>query len=501
MDYTSAVSIALDQAARWARQLGAREIQPLHLLLGLLDEAEGRAAVLLSRCGADVSSVRRALAPGSPPETSGHAGPLLEQGSATQELLGHAAELGRLLSAEGSVTSEQVLLACLRGDRSLRESLEKVGLRMAVLEREILREEETPLRLEEPLDLHGGAAAVEAARILDAVSNRAREGLRVLEDYCRFALDDAFLSREIKQMRHSLAEAVKLLPDQWLLEARNAPADVGRTITTPGELQRSDLTNVVTANVKRVQEALRSLEEYGKLESARFGAAMEALRYRTYTLESALLLSGQARRRLADARLCVLVSEGSCRLSLSGTIAEAAAGGAQIIQLREKGLDDRILLQRARHVRQATRKAGVLFIMNDRADIARLADADGVHVGQDDIPVWEARHVIGPDALIGVSTHTIAQVRQAVLDGASYIGVGPTFSSPTKRFESFPGLEFVRETCAETSLPTFAIGGITLGNINEVVAAGARRIAVGHAICQADDPRKAAAELRQALNG
>src|SRR6185436_664210 len=166
-----------------------------------------------------------------------------------------------------------------------------------------------------------------------------------------------------------------------------------------------------------------------------------------------------------DARLYVLVTSAACRLSLVGTIKEAALGGAQIIQLREKGIDDRTLLARARDVRKLTRSCGVLFIMNDRPDIARLAEADGVHLGQDDMPVREARRLLGPDAIIGVSTHNLEQVGQAIIDGANYIGVGPTFPSQTKAFDEFAGLEFVREAMAQTSLPAFAIGGIHLENL------------------------------------
>jgi thiamine-phosphate pyrophosphorylase len=150
-------------------------------------------------------------------------------------------------------------------------------------------------------------------------------------------------------------------------------------------------------------------------------------------------------------------------------------------------------------VRLWTRKAGVLFVVNDRPDIARLVEADGVHLGQDDLPVADARRVVGPDALIGVSTHSIAQVRQAVLDGADYIGIGPVFPSATKEFEHFPGLGFVRAATAETTLPAFALGGIGPGNLGEVVAAGARRVAVGAAVARADDPQTAARLLRAGL--
>ena len=168
-----------------------------------------------------------------------------------------------------------------------------------------------------------------------------------------------------------------------------------------------------------------------------------------------------------------------------------------VFQLREKSLPDRELLERARNVRRWTRQAGALFIVNDRPDIARLAEADGVHLGQDDLPVEAARRILGPDALIGVSTHSLEQVRRAVLDGADYLGVGPTFPSRTKAFDHFPGLDFVRSAAAETSLPAFALGGINLANVGQAVAAGATRVAVGAAVAPADDPAAVAGRLRR----
>jgi thiamine-phosphate pyrophosphorylase len=170
-----------------------------------------------------------------------------------------------------------------------------------------------------------------------------------------------------------------------------------------------------------------------------------------------------------------------------------------MIQLREKDLPDRTLLARARDLREMTRASGVLFIVNDRPDIALLAEADGVHLGQDDLSVREARRLLGPDALIGVSTHNVDQVWEAVQEGASYLGVGPTFPSQTKAFDTFAGLAFVREALTETSLPAFAIGGIHQDNITEVVAAGCWRVAVSHAVCATEDPRTAARQLRAAL--
>jgi thiamine-phosphate pyrophosphorylase len=206
------------------------------------------------------------------------------------------------------------------------------------------------------------------------------------------------------------------------------------------------------------------------------------------------------REKLAAARLYVLLTKAQCVAALDWTIREAARGGADVFQLREKTLPDRELLECARNVRRWTREISSLFIVNDRPDIARLCEADGVHLGQDDMSVKDARRIVGPDILIGVSTHSVEQLRTATLDGADYVGIGPTFPSKTKIFNHFPGLDFVRTATAETSLPMFALGGIGLDNIASVVAAGARRVAVSSAVCAVEDPESAARLLKAALS-
>ena len=340
---------------------------------------------------------------------------------------------------------------------------------------------------------------IDAARIVDASANRAREALRVIEDYCRFALDDRILTAETKQIRHDFTETMAEFSLGHLLQARETNRDVGKTICTTQESSRHSLAHVVQANLKRLQESLRSLEEFGKLRSPLLGSSLEKLRYRSYTLERAILLGTNSRDRMENAHLYVLVTGSRCKSGLEWTIKEAASGGAEIFQLREKALKDAELLERARKVRRWTRQAGVLFIMNDRPDIARLAEADGVHVGQGELAVKDVRRIIGPDGLIGVSTHDMDQVRQAVLDGANYVGIGPTFPSATKQFTDFPGLEFIAIASKETSLPAFAIGGINLENLLEVVASGAKRVAVSEAICQAEEPSLVAAAMRRQL--
>lgn len=165
-------------------------------------------------------------------------------------------------------------------------------------------------------------------------------------------------------------------------------------------------------------------------------------------------------------------------------------GGVKIIQYREKRPPKSIrqMLAECRQIREMTRKAGVLFIVNDYVDIALLSDADGVHVGQDDLPVADVRHLVGPDKLIGLSTHSPEQARQAHHDGADYIGIGPIFSTQTKDDVCDPvGLQYLEYAIANVELPFVAIGGIKLHNIEKVIQRGAKTICLVTEIVGARD--------------
>lgn len=487
-DLTEAVLRALQSAQRAADA----EVRPLDLLRALLEEDEGRPVYLLRAAGVALSAL---TAQGD----SSQQNQLPARLSAEAErIFDEAASLARALTTDRHVATDTLLLALVRHAEEVRRLLDEHGLRFVELESAVLGDSVVPLELEQPLSLLEMTERVDAARVLDAAANRAREALRVLEDYSRFCLDDAFLSSRLKQLRHDLRDVLEQLPDE-LPQARETLRDVGTVVSTASEGQRRSLREVVLAAAKRLQEALRSLEEFGKLLGGDIGKRIEQLRYSSYTLERALLLGATARERLRDCTIQVLVTGSLCSAALDWTIGEAAAGGAHLIQLREKTLSDRELLERARNVRRWTQRAGLLFVVNDRPDLARLVEADGVHLGQDDMPVKEARRIVGPEMLIGVSTHNLDQVRQAVLDGASYLGVGPTFASTTKAFSELSGLEFVRQATAETTLPVFAIGGINAANLAQACAAGARRIAVSAAVCQADEPRQAVAALAAIL--
>ena len=341
-----------------------------------------------------------------------------------------------------------------------------------------------------------GGFTISVRRIIDANANRAREALRVLEDAARFMLDHADLTHRFKTTRHELTRAINDLPD--LLAARATTDDVGTGISTPSEAARGDLHVVLAAAGSRLGEALRSIEEYTKLIDPDIAQRIERLRYDSYTLVQDLL------GRIGPAvmppwRLCVLFSEDGCAgRPWRDVLQRIIDAEPDCIQLREKHLDDRTLLDRARWLVEHAASATAVII-NDRPDIARLAGAHGVHVGQGDVSALEARQIVGPDRIVGVSTANLDEARAARRDGAGYVGVGPIFSSTTKPKLDHPrvGLETIRAYAAWNGLPHLAISGITLENLDDVLAAGAHGVAVSAAICAAADPGQIVATIQR----
>jgi thiamine-phosphate pyrophosphorylase len=205
------------------------------------------------------------------------------------------------------------------------------------------------------------------------------------------------------------------------------------------------------------------------------------------------------RKRLfdfSDARLYVLTAPLPAGRTTADQVRAALEGGADVIQLREKTLPARPLIQLCRELKALCDGFGALFIVNDRVDVALAADADGVHLGQDDLPAKEARRMLGHRKIIGVSTHSTAQALIAQADGADYVGCGPVFGTPTKPDYAPVGLDLVKEYRRLVRIPFVAIGGIDASNIGAVVHAGARTVAVVRAVCGAPDPRAAAQALR-----
>jgi thiamine-phosphate pyrophosphorylase len=372
-------------------------------------------------------------------------------------------------------------------------------------------------------------------RIIDANFNRAREALRVMEEYARFVLDDAALSESIKRERHDLSETVGRFsvdeapnghsegfdrseprafarPDEptasrrpqvtnALAFHRDIEGDVGRAVAVGSEYRRASVLDVAIAAAKRLAEALRAIEEYGKMVNVVPAAAIERLRYRGYELERRLMMTARASERFGNVRVYLIVTEALCRGDWLATAEQALRGGAGCIQLREKNLPDAELLERAKRLASRCREHEALFIVNDRPDIAVLSGADGVHVGQDDLPVSAVRRLVPPTTLVGVSTHTVEQARAAAAQAPDYIAVGPMFRSSTKPRERIPGPELLRDARRITSIPLIAIGGIDSQRAEAVLdAAGGRcGLAVCRAVVSASDAKGACAALDRAV--
>lgn len=509
--FTAGALRAIGRSEARARGRGAKRVELADLIAGIVDEPESRASVLLAEFGLDPTRLFHALGqPDVPPEEDDSA-EVLAQSPELRALLGTATTLARAYDRSRSVGTEHLLASVLpaRGESASTlgaEVFAVAGLDVAGLVERLAEEErgETePIPLDAdipPLELSDPGEAIEIGRVLDASANRAREGLRVVEDYVRFVLDDPALTRRLKDVRHRLAEALSGFDPEMLIGSRDTRGDVGTHIMTASESTRESPRAVLLANFKRTAEALRTMEEYAKLFNTWVAGRLEVLRYDVYTLEKLTISAATGHRTLGDARLMVLVGGLPTLGDLTWIVGEALAGGADVIQLREKDVDDREWLRRAREVRILTAQAKARFIVNDRPDLARLAGADGVHLGQEDVTVRDARRIVGPNALVGVSTHDPAQLEKALLDAAGYLGVGPVFPSRTKDFDAYAGLNFVRHAADTTGLPWFAIGGIDEETIGEAIEAGARRVAVSSAIVRAEAPRKATAVLRAQLD-
>lgn len=337
------------------------------------------------------------------------------------------------------------------------------------------------------------------ARILDANANRAREAFRVLEDSARFALEDESLCGALKSLRHDLREALAGLPAGWLEAARDTAGDVGTRLATDAERERRGLADVVTAAGKRLGESLRVIEETGKTIDADLARKVEALRYRFYDVERDLqgrLGSGRARQW----RLCLLLVEASCRRPWRTVLAEAVEAGCDCVQVREKSMDGGPLAARVRQVVETARPRQAAVIVNDRLDVALAAGADGVHLGPGDLGVADARRVAGRTLLVGASCHGLDEAGAAVTAGCDYCGVGTMFASHTKPGAPPTGPEGMRGFVERfPRVPHLAIGGIDLDNIDRVIEAGARGVAVCAAICGADRPGDVAGALREKL--
>jgi thiamine-phosphate pyrophosphorylase len=274
---------------------------------------------------------------------------------------------------------------------------------------------------------------------------------------------------------------------------------VGAELEVTGGKNKKNLPSAIVANSRRVQEALRTLEEMAKLENSVFTVGSEQLqaaRFQIYTIEKQLLSSllRQDKAKLIAGVYAVIDTEALKGRDHLEIAAQVIRGGVKIIQLRDKVSSKKALLSIAQAMQNLCKETGALFIMNDNVDIALAVDADGLHVGQEDLPVASARKLAPIDMLIGCSVFNAEQAVQAVKDGADYLGVGAIYPTPSKDTVVL-GLAPLKAIKNAVSVPVVAIGGININNAAQVKKAGADSIAIIGAILGTDSPEHAAREI------
>jgi thiamine-phosphate pyrophosphorylase len=343
--------------------------------------------------------------------------------------------------------------------------------------------------------------------MIDANLNRSSEGLRVLEDVARFILNDAELCQRLKTLRHDLARETESL-SIGLLSQRDSEHDVGNPYRIPPGKKEINmkttslqgLLDLVTANAKRVEESLRVVEELAKLPEISpmlNSASFEQARFALYTLERDLISRISRRDKMERiSGLYVILDRqfltGRDELDIAGQIIE---GGARVIQLRDKQSKKGELLLIAQKLNELCSQADVLFIINDYLDLAMAVDADGLHIGQEDLPLPVVRRELPIDKIVGCSVTMLAQATKAQTEGADYIAVGSIFPTTTKKEATVVGVDILKELKRVVSTPLVAIGGINQNNVGEVVAAGADAVAVISAVLGEKDIRGAVRKL------
>lgn len=324
-------------------------------------------------------------------------------------------------------------------------------------------------------------------RILDANANRCAEGLRVVEEIVRFSMDDPVLFERFKELRHAVRLAVEAITSRSH-RFRDSEGDVGRSLSTRTENYRDSLEAVARANFARSQEALRVMEEFGKLIEPEKALRFKQLRFELYTLERNFFGRSVPRGKLPQPPFLYGLLD---RVYVSGDgVAETAdrllEGGVDVIQYRAKGIDTGE--RRADLVTIIARAAAgsIPVIVNDDPELAAEVGAAGVHLGVEDPSPEQARAILGPEGIVGLTVHSTPEFEGASLEAIDYVAVGSIYPSETKRDVAAVGLGLLRELKSRVAAPVVAIGGISLANVDEVLDAGADGIALVSALLKGD---------------
>lgn len=309
---------------------------------------------------------------------------------------------------------------------------------------------------------------------IDANINRCIEGIRVCEDIFRFGARNS-VSAEFKNIRHRISQTISVIEPSLLLSARDISGDEQKFINTTSEMKRSDLKDLFRANIRRAIEASRVVEEFSKRVHPETADMFQHIRFSLYDLEKIgwmILQKKSVIDRFYLSLYAIIDSAFVPADRMDETAEILSTSGADIIQLRMKEAPDRVFLSTAERISKICRRNGVLFIVNDRADIAISSGADGVHVGQDDITLDALNTITAGRLVTGISVANIDEATAAA--GADYIAVGPVYDTSSKDGSLLRGvgLDAVQSICSERKVPVAAIGGINESNINALYSAG-----------------------------
>ena len=318
----------------------------------------------------------------------------------------------------------------------------------------------------------------------DVNLNRLTESLKFIEDIARFQFKDRSLLAQVREMREELLRIKRTVPVAAFIAARRSRRDPGRPAGFDRRRSRSG-PELIMANLTRAKESSRTLEELFKTADVETSRRFKEIRFKVYDLERTIAVRIT---REFDPRLCTIIDEQylAPRANIERITKTLVAGGATMIQLRVKTAHDRQFLTLARRVRAAIARPAVKFIVNDRPDIALASHADGVHVGPHDMPVRQARELMGDTAIIGVSANDVREARRAEAGGADYLGTGALYRTSTKHDARPCTLATLRKICQSVRIPVIGIGGIDRANFQAVRRAGAAGIAVASYLFEGD---------------
>tara|TARA_B100001029_G_C15016595_1_gene427750 strand:+ start:258 stop:1313 length:1056 start_codon:yes stop_codon:yes gene_type:complete len=345
------------------------------------------------------------------------------------------------------------------------------------------------LNIKEPEDLR-------ISQIIDANLDRAREGLRVIEDWARFGLGKEDLVIKIKNFRQILGKNHL----EIYKTSRNYIQDQGKGLSHVEQINKKTPKKIISSNSARVQEALRVVEEYSVGHNQNLAKVASEIRYEIYTLEVELLSLSTRKNSKQIIKESDLYCITDHKENLLEIIESILIGGVKIIQHRFKKGKDKDHLAKAIKINNLCKKYNSLFIVNDRIDIALASKADGVHLGQDDLDLKTARKLLGNSKIIGVSANNEIDISNAIENGCDYIGIGPVFNTSTKKDKEPLGVERIKALTKDIKIPWFAIGGINKKNISHIKENGFRKVALVSELMNSEDPRREAIMILKELS-